>query len=198
MARRRACSIGLALTPRAMWLPRANLACQTGEAPLAGTESYTLDALNRLTNVTYPNGDVVGYTYDANGNRLTKTFNGTPTNYTYDTADQLTSDGSLTYTYDANGNMTAAGADTFTWDYANRMSGATVGGTASTSAYDANGNTIPTETSPESWTRASLASRRRRRRSSPTIWAADGSPLLMNSHTRLPTRMMPRTTYLQQ
>jgi hypothetical protein len=25
-----------------------------------------------------------------NGNRLTKTFNGTPTNYTYDNADQLT------------------------------------------------------------------------------------------------------------
>ncbi len=109
---------------------------RTSVTSLAGTENYTLDALNRLTNVTYPNGDVAGYTYDANGNRLTKTFNGTPTNYTYDNADQLTSDGTLTYTYDANGNTTAAGADTFAWDYANRMTGATVGGTATTYAYD--------------------------------------------------------------
>lgn len=109
---------------------------RTSVTSLAGTENYTLDAINRLTNVTYPNGDVVGYTYDANGNRLTKTFNGTPTTYTYDNADQLSSDGTLTYTYDANGNTTAAGANTFTWDFANRMTGATVGGIASAYSYD--------------------------------------------------------------
>ncbi len=109
---------------------------RTSVTSLAGTENYTLDALDRLTGVTYPNGDVVGYTYDANGNRLTKTFNGTPTNYTYDNADQLTNDGTRTYTYDPNGNTTAAGADTFGWDCANRMTGATVGGTSSTCTYD--------------------------------------------------------------
>jgi hypothetical protein len=29
-----------------------------------GTESYTLDALNRITSVDYPTGDDVAYTYD--------------------------------------------------------------------------------------------------------------------------------------
>jgi YD repeat-containing protein len=33
----------------------------------AGTESYTLDALNRITGVDYPTGDDVSYTYDNNG-----------------------------------------------------------------------------------------------------------------------------------
>jgi YD repeat-containing protein len=42
-----------------------------------GLESYTLDALNRLTNVSYPNGDTAAYSYDANSNRLTATANDT-------------------------------------------------------------------------------------------------------------------------
>jgi YD repeat-containing protein len=40
---------------------------RTSVTSLAGTENYTLDALDRLTNVTYPNGDIVSYTYDPNG-----------------------------------------------------------------------------------------------------------------------------------
>lgn len=52
-----------------------------------GTESYTLDALNRLTNATYPNGDTAAYSYDGNGNCLSQTFNGVTTNYSYDDAD---------------------------------------------------------------------------------------------------------------
>jgi len=35
--------------------------------------NYTYDNLNRLTSVTYSNGTTVNYTYDALGNRLTKT-----------------------------------------------------------------------------------------------------------------------------
>jgi YD repeat-containing protein len=38
----------------------------------AGTETYTLDPLNRLTSVTDANSDIVAYTYDATGNRLTR------------------------------------------------------------------------------------------------------------------------------
>ncbi|MGH9201957.1 MAG: hypothetical protein ACRD2A_12070, partial [Vicinamibacterales bacterium] len=79
----------------------------------AGTESYMFDALNRITSATYTNGDLVEYTYDANGNRLTKRLNSVTTNtYTYDNADQLSSDGSITDTYDNNGNTTAAGTST--------------------------------------------------------------------------------------
>ncbi len=73
------------------------------------------------------------YTYDANGNRLTKTQGGTATTYTNNNGDQLTSDGTSTYSHDLNGNLTARGTDTFAWDHASRM---TVGGTAATYAYD--------------------------------------------------------------
>jgi RHS repeat-associated protein len=112
---------------------------RTGVTGNGGTESYTLDALSRITAVTYPNGDTSSYTYDANGNRLSWTRAGTnagTTNYTYDDADQLLTEGSLTYSYDAAGNVTARGGDSYTWDWANRLTSATVGGTATTYAYD--------------------------------------------------------------
>jgi RHS repeat-associated protein len=108
----------------------------------AGTETYTLDALDRVTSVLYPNGDQVTYEYDDNGNRLTMTVNGVPTNYSYDDADQLLSDGSTTYTYDNNGNLIAAGTDTFTWDYADRLTSATVGGTCGSYSYDGDGTRV--------------------------------------------------------
>jgi RHS repeat-associated protein len=112
---------------------------RTGVTSTAGSESYTLDALSRITNVSYPGGSSVSYTYDHNGNRLTKTAGGTTSSYTYDAAGELTSDGTNTYTYDANGNLTARGSDSFSYDAASRMTGATVGGTATSYAYDGDG-----------------------------------------------------------
>lgn len=41
-----------------------------------GTVKYEYDALNRLTSVTYGNGVIVSYTYDALGNRLSKKVTG--------------------------------------------------------------------------------------------------------------------------
>ena len=46
------------------------------------TNTYEYDNLNRLKKVTYANGAVVQYTYDAVGNRLTKTVAGVYTQYT--------------------------------------------------------------------------------------------------------------------
>ena len=114
---------------------------RTSVTTAAGTERYTLDALNRLTNVAYPNGDTAAYTYDATGNRLTETLNGVPTatTYAYDAADQLTSDGARAYGYDAAGNRTTAGTDRFAWDWANRLVSATVAGATTTYAYDGAG-----------------------------------------------------------
>lgn len=40
---------------------------------VAGTILYQYDSLNRLIKATYPDGTVIQYTYDAAGNRLTKT-----------------------------------------------------------------------------------------------------------------------------
>ncbi|MBI5948569.1 MAG: RHS repeat protein [Chloroflexi bacterium] len=101
------------------------------------TESYTLDALNRITSVAYPGGPTVSYTYDAHGNRLTKVQGGVTTTYAYDNAGQLTSDGTKTYTYDADGNLIGSGTDTFAYDWSDRMTSAVVGGVTSTYAYDA-------------------------------------------------------------
>jgi RHS repeat-associated protein len=67
--------------------------------------------------------------------------NGGPTTtYSYDNADQLTSDGTSTYSYDGNGNLTGRGTDTFAWDYDNRLASSTVsGGTTTSYAYDTAG-----------------------------------------------------------
>jgi YD repeat-containing protein len=44
----------------------------SGNSP-AGTVGYQYDALHRLTQVAYANGTVIGYVYDAAGNRTRKT-----------------------------------------------------------------------------------------------------------------------------
>ncbi len=131
---------------------------RTSVTTAAGTESYTLDALNRLTQVVYPNNDTVDYTYDANGNRLTTTLNGNQiATYSYNAADQLLSDGSISYSYDAAGNLTTAGANTYTWDWASRLSSATVNGTTESYAYDGDGvrvsSTVGGVTTPYVWDR---------------------------------------------
>ncbi len=89
--------------------------------------------------MTYPNADVQSYTFDAQGNRLTKVQNAATTNYSYDDADQMTAAGGVTYTYDDNGNQTAAGSDTFTWDAENRLTGTTIGGTTGTYTFNGAG-----------------------------------------------------------
>ncbi len=109
---------------------------RTAVASAAGTESYTLDVLNRLTGVSYPNGDAAAYTYDAAGNRLSSTLNGATTSYTYDSAGRLTAAGASSLTYDSAGNVTSNGSSSFSWDWAGRLASATIGGTTSTYTYD--------------------------------------------------------------
>jgi len=49
-----------------------------------GSQAFTYDAVNRLTQVV--SGTLtIGYAYDGDGRRASKTVNGTATNYTYDT-----------------------------------------------------------------------------------------------------------------
>jgi len=124
---------------------------RTQRVDQAGTHTYAYDALLRLTSVTYPGPSTDSYTYDANGNRLTKNS----TNFTYDAADRLTAAGSTSYTYDPSarlragfhGNTTARGSDSFGWDpsamlrtgAADRMTSATVASTTTTFAYNGDG-----------------------------------------------------------
>ncbi|MBN9694429.1 MAG: RHS repeat protein [Zoogloea sp.] len=44
----------------------------------AGSASYTYDTLGRLTQVSYSNGTVIAYSYDAAGNRSTVVVSGAP------------------------------------------------------------------------------------------------------------------------
>lgn len=54
-------------------------------------------SVNGLTQVTYPDGQTEAFTYDAAGNRLSRSAGGTTTSYSYDDAGQLISDGTNTY-----------------------------------------------------------------------------------------------------
>ena len=95
---------------------------------------YDYDALYRLVTetVTDPRGDrTTTYTFDAVGNRLSRTTSCNPdcfgeledgvTTYTYDNNDRLTSEtgpaGTTTYDYDANGNTTRKIGPDGTVDY---------------------------------------------------------------------------------
>jgi len=53
------------------------------------TTTYTYDAVNRLISITYPLGGSETYTYDEEGNMLTKTDSKGTTYYTYDKNNRL-------------------------------------------------------------------------------------------------------------
>jgi YD repeat-containing protein len=87
-------------------------------------------ALHRLTSVNYGDGQTQGYTFDAMGNRLTKTDNvaGNDT-YSYNAANMLLSRNGGAYTNDAKGNTLTGGGRTNTWDGQNRLTQCVFGGT---------------------------------------------------------------------
>ncbi len=101
------------------------------------TIGYTYDQLARLKEARYAPGihraaaDAnllrhYRYNFDRAGNRTAQSIalNGaspTVTNYTYNAANQLVSDGTNTLTYDLNGNLTSDGVNSYTWDRANRL-----------------------------------------------------------------------------
>lgn len=112
------------------------------------TQSFSYDGLNRVT-ASSGLARADAFSYDLNGNRLSKTEGGATTTYTYDRSDQLinqTIAGVTTaFTYNVNGDMTASAtaANTQTaygWDAGGRMTSLTpAGSSVSTYAYDALG-----------------------------------------------------------
>lgn len=99
-----------------------------------GTSTYTYDTLGRLTGATNldptaPLDANATWSYDPAGNRTRQSIQGAlATNYTYDDADQLTTDGTHTYTWDPDGNLTSRRLTltgsvlaSYTWDPANRI-----------------------------------------------------------------------------
>ena len=122
----------------------------------AGTETYTLDALNRLTNVTYPGALTETFVYDAAGNRISHTkTDGTTVGYTVDATGQLISDTSgVTYTYDAAGNLTSASdGESYTYDDYGRHISISAGGVTQTYGYDAQDVRVTVDGQTQLWGR---------------------------------------------
>jgi RHS repeat-associated protein/uncharacterized repeat protein (TIGR01451 family) len=115
-------------------------------ASTAGTESFTINELNQLTRVTLPGGATTDYTYDAAGNRLTRTASGTTTNYTYDDASQLSAVGGSPYTYDESGNRLTGSGSTYSYDNLGRLDGVTAAGTTTSYTLDGDGRRVASTT----------------------------------------------------
>lgn len=112
----------------------------------AVTTDYDYDLAGQLIEEDKSTGYLANYTYDANGNRLTRTVNSVTETYSYDNGDKLTAitGGSdpRTYAYDAAGRTTAITrsgvATTFVYDFESRVTSISrTGLTTNTFEYNA-------------------------------------------------------------
>ncbi len=129
---------------------------RTDEGKPAQVTSCVYDNLSRLVKVTYADGEVVDYQYDATGNRtVMDSSKSGSSRYTYNGLGQLTQlDGpkeSFTFQYDANGNLTervkssgwfSRETTKFTWDNENRLTAVDDGKTKTTFGYDGDGRRL--------------------------------------------------------
>lgn len=113
----------------------------TGTSPVSWTYGY--DSLDRLTSAVGP--QTQGWSYDANGNRLSET-GANPSTYTVSgTSNRLTAvSGALSraYSYDGAGNTLSDGVLTLTYNARNRLAAAQNGANARGYVYDALGQLI--------------------------------------------------------
>ena len=111
--------------------------------------AYGYDALDRLNSAT-SSSVTQGWTYDANGNRLSET-GGAPSTYSNSATSNRVSSiaGSLprTYAYDAAGNTLGYASATFTYNNRGRMATAANGGVSAGYTYNALGQRIRRATS---------------------------------------------------
>tara|TARA_R110000868_G_scaffold43628_1_gene146307 strand:- start:799 stop:5604 length:4806 start_codon:yes stop_codon:yes gene_type:complete len=100
----------------------------------ATNQTFEYDVVQRLADAQGSYG-ALAFSYDAIGNRLTKTVNGVDDIYQYSN-NRLQTAANKTMTYDANGNLTSRGAETYSYNDANRLENALV--TSGTYTYDYN------------------------------------------------------------
>jgi len=116
----------------------------TDTSPGAANWTYGYDPLDRLTSGTSPSV-TRGWTYDANGNRLTESGTA-PSNYSISPTNNriagITGALARTYAYDAAGNTTGYSTVTATYNNAGRLKTLTNGGSTETSVYNALGQRI--------------------------------------------------------
>ena len=116
----------------------------TGD-PGTGTQSFSYDALGRVTGSSGLASGSRTYTYDRDGNRLTKVEGGSTYTYTYDRTDQLinvlkTGGSAQSFGYDAYGNMTIDAQSGLTitnmsYDLDDRLTAIDAGGTANDATF---------------------------------------------------------------
>ena len=102
------------------------------------TSEYAYDRLGQLTDFERSDGYTESYVYDPVGNMLSKTRNGVKTDYTYNAANQLVSDGENKYTYDKNGNLVQKGNTKYTYNAQNLLESWTDGEHSESYTYNAN------------------------------------------------------------
>ena len=121
---------------------------RTSMTTLDDKQTYGYDAVGQLTSVTYANGRVVQYVYDAAGNRVKTIDNGVETAYITNSLNQYVTVGGATYAYDLDGNMTSMSeggiTTTYTYSTENRLIGVATPSDSWTYKYDAVGNRIGT------------------------------------------------------
>ena len=87
--------------------------------------TYSYDVLGQLTQVSLPGGMSITYVYNAAGDRTEAVNNGTPTDYSSNSQNEITQVGATTYAYDANGNLhtvtDASGTTTYTYNDLNEL-----------------------------------------------------------------------------
>jgi len=109
----------------------------------SASATYTYDLLDRLYTAG-GNAGSYGWTYDANGNRISQT--GVPLNVTIDPASNrmtsTTGARSTTYGYDTAGNTLTYSGNTFVYKNSGRMKTVTVAGSTTTYFYNALGQRI--------------------------------------------------------
>ncbi|GAB3011453.1 hypothetical protein GCM10027098_01070 [Bowmanella dokdonensis] len=103
-------------------------------------QSLTYDAVSRLTDATGNYGDLE-FSYDAIGNRLSKTLDNVTETYQYN-GNHLLSVGSTALTYDAAGNLITREADSFSYNDANRLEQAMVSTGTDNYRYDHQGQRV--------------------------------------------------------
>lgn len=108
------------------------------------TEQYTYDAQSRLATVDYGDGQTQNYSFDAMGNRLSKSDSVTGNeSYGYNAANMLVSRNvggtNNVYTNDVNGNTLTGGGRTNTWDSENRLVQCINGNNTSVFTYGSDG-----------------------------------------------------------
>ncbi len=118
----------------------------------SGTQSFTYDGVNRVTGSTgLATAHTYSYTYDRDGNRVTRVDGGVTFTYAYDRSDELVSvlkagQTTQSFTYDARGNLTGdaetgLAVTSYAYDLGNKLTAIDAAGTANDTAltYDAFG-----------------------------------------------------------